>query len=93
MAKLIMKSVHGDVQSMTKNGVTLSVVPPLRAGHPWTVEEDEKLRWRFEKGVPMADLALVHQRTRGAIKAELKRLGLIPGTLKPRKVRQVAASG
>ena len=83
--KLKLKCVnqHGETTSLTHDGLTLTVVPPLRAGQPWTDEEDAKLRWRFEKGLELDDLALVHERTRGAITAELKRLGLIPSSLRP----------
>lgn len=79
MAKLMFVDAHGEVSSATRigGGPSLRVVPPLRAGHAWTEQEDEKLSWRFQMGVSIEDLALVHQRSCGAIRTELKRLGLL----------------
>lgn len=76
MAKLKMISVDGGIYSITntKTGVTLSVVPPLRAGAAWTDEERERLVWRRAKGVSLDDLATLHERTKTAIRSELKHI-------------------
>jgi len=48
-----------------------------RVGKPWNEREDEELTERFDAGWNVADLARHHQRTRGAIRARLVRLGKI----------------
>jgi hypothetical protein len=48
-----------------------------RAGKPWDEREDGELTKRFDAGWNVADLAKHHQRTRGAIRARLVRLGKI----------------
>lgn len=48
-----------------------------RAGKPWNEREDGELTERFDAGWNVADLAKYHQRTRGAIRARLVRLGKI----------------
>lgn len=48
-----------------------------RVGKPWDEREDGELTERFDAGWNVADLAKHHQRTRGAIRARLVRLGKI----------------
>lgn len=48
-----------------------------RVGKPCDEREDEKLTERFDAGWNVADLVRHHQRTRGAIRARLVRLGKI----------------
>jgi hypothetical protein len=50
---------------------------PDRAGEPWDGREDGELMERFDAGWNVADLAKHHQRTRGAIRTRLVRLGKI----------------
>lgn len=50
------------------------------AGKPWSPADDLQLRERFLAGVRLRDLAAQFGRTRGAIRARLERLGLIPPT-------------
>lgn len=50
---------------------------PEGAGRSWTEEEEKQLREEFESGMKIGDLAIVHSRTRGGIRARLKRMGLI----------------
>ena len=45
------------------------------AGQAWTREEDEQLIQEFDSGIPIKELAKIHQRTGGAIEARLARLG------------------
>jgi hypothetical protein len=47
------------------------------AWQPWTTEEDERLRTRFENGLSVSALARELGRTDGAIRSRLARLGLI----------------
>lgn len=51
--------------------------PPQQAGKPWSAEEDEALTLSYTAGCTVADLALAHQRTKGAITSRLMRLGLL----------------
>ena len=48
---------------------------PAHAGLPWTEIEDKQLASAFDAGAAVGDLATEHQRTEGAIKARLIRLG------------------
>lgn len=51
---------------------------PQRAGQPWTEQESSLLEKRFDQDVSISDIAREHERTSGAIKAQLERLGKIP---------------
>jgi len=46
-------------------------------GLPWNEEEDELLSGRFNEGTKITQLAKLHSRTYGAIKARLIRLQLL----------------
>lgn len=48
-----------------------------QAGERWMVEDDLRLRELFQEGTPIAQLARDFNRTYGAIRARLKKLGLI----------------
>jgi len=53
---------------------------PLRpdmAGKSWCDEESKLLVEQFDKGIGILELAIRHQRSKGAIRAQLKRLGKI----------------
>jgi hypothetical protein len=50
---------------------------PERVGRPWRENEDKALIEAFDEGVDLDDLAIKHQRTRGAIRSRLIRLGKI----------------
>jgi hypothetical protein len=47
-----------------------------KAYEPWTMEDDERLRDRYQEGFDIPALARVFQRKEGAIESRLKRLGL-----------------
>lgn len=49
----------------------------VNAGQAWTEDEDERLTGEFEAGMGIAEIARKHGRTYGAIKARLKRRGMI----------------
>lgn len=49
---------------------------PARAGEKWTEEESEKLLTAYNSGTPIRDIAKTHQRTSGAIRSQLQKLGL-----------------
>ena len=50
---------------------------PERVGKPWSENEDKALIKAFENGISINDLVIKHQRTRGAIRSRLDRLGKI----------------
>jgi len=50
---------------------------PSQAGERWMAEDDLRLRELFQEGTPIAQLARDFNRTYGAIRARLKKLGLI----------------
>lgn len=68
---------------------------PAKAGGKWTDDEDKQLVEAFDAGSSIKDLAASHQRTSGAIRSRLVKLGKIdpaasgeaasprPGTPKP----------
>lgn len=63
------------------------------AGTPWSAEEDARLGQEFDGGMTIAQIALRHGRTSGAITARLVKLGRIdPATVKSRDRGARAAS-
>ena len=50
---------------------------PKRVGKPWSEQEDKALINAFDSGISLNDLVDKHQRTRGAIRTRLVRLGKI----------------
>lgn len=50
---------------------------PEGAGSAWTDEEDEQVKQEFAAGVAIKNIAEAHRRTTGAIRARLKKHGLI----------------
>ena len=62
-----------------------------RAGKPWSAQEDLRLRHSFEAGSSVSTLATTHERTRGSIRARLRRLGLIEDVVAIEGYRPVQA--
>ena len=50
---------------------------PDNAGKPWEQEEIVALTQAFDEGDTIASLAVMHGRTKGAIKSRLEKLGLM----------------
>src|SRR5438270_10618006 len=50
---------------------------PAAAGVRWTPEEDERLCSEFDAGTSVAEIARIHDRTRGAVTARLVKVGRI----------------
>ncbi len=50
---------------------------PERAGSAWTDEEDVRVKREFIEGISIKDIALLHNRTTGAIRSRLKKHKLI----------------
>jgi hypothetical protein len=48
---------------------------PASAGKGWSEDEDRRLAEAFDAGTSVADLAALHERSRGAITSRLIRLG------------------
>ena len=46
-------------------------------GHPWSAEDDQILKERYQRGVPVKDIAVELKRNNGAIRARLKKFGLL----------------
>ena len=56
------------------------------AGTPWSADEDARLGQEFDAGMTIAQIALQHGRTSGAITSRLVKLGRIdPATVKSRE--------
>jgi hypothetical protein len=66
--------LKGDGASTTR--VTRSANPRLTsAGAPWSAEEDARLGHEFDSGMTVAQIALQHGRTSGAITSRLVKIG------------------
>lgn len=50
---------------------------PVKAGAPWTKEDEQLLRKMFNDGITIESLSTHFQRSKGSIHARLVRLGLI----------------
>lgn len=50
---------------------------PNKTGEPWTEDEDRKLLAAFDAGRALQELAAVHERTMGAVRARLLKYGRI----------------
>lgn len=51
---------------------------PEHAGKAWDAAEEQQLCEEFDSGKTVAEIARIHQRTRGAIQSRLERLGKAP---------------
>jgi hypothetical protein len=51
--------------------------PSGNQGKPWPVQEDELLTQRFKEGIKTTELARLHERSTGAIRSRLVKLGLV----------------
>jgi hypothetical protein len=75
----VLRALLAAIEAMEKAAKKIDRVLPGAAGKPWDAEEDESLVADFESGTTIAALAQTHQRTEGAIRSRLMRLGkLIP---------------
>lgn len=64
-----------------------------QASHPWTAREEEGLKCRYLKRMPVPALAGIHKRTRGDILSKLKELGLVEESDFPQGGRRKAEQG
>ncbi|SFF09205.1 hypothetical protein SAMN04487969_113164 [Paenibacillus algorifonticola] len=51
------------------------LIVPSKSGKSWSEEEDEKLVRDFDQGESIKKLSIINERTEGAIKSRLTRLG------------------
>ena len=66
-----------DFIKMVKQRRNPAPAPQQRFGERWMVEDDLRLRELFLEGTTIAQLAKEFNRTQGAIRARLKKFGLI----------------
>jgi hypothetical protein len=66
-----------DFIKMMRQKRTQEVPEISQAGARWMVEDDMRLRELYQEGTPIAQLAKDFNRTYGAIRSRLKKLGLI----------------
>ncbi|RWX51560.1 hypothetical protein VU01_11164 [Candidatus Electrothrix marina] len=50
---------------------------PERTGKSWDTVEDQQVCEKFDTGKTVEEIAVIHQRTKGAIQSRLQRLGKI----------------
>jgi len=75
----VLRALLAGIEALEKADQKKSRVLPGAAGKPWDAEEDASLVADFESGTAIAELAQTHQRTEGAIRSRLMRLGkLVP---------------
>lgn len=75
----VVRALYAGVEALGRTGEE-TVRPasrPGRAGRSWDAREDEDLVAQFEAGASAADLAASHQRSTGAVRARLVRLGTV----------------
>lgn len=75
----VLRALLAGIDALEKSIARTNRVLPAGAGKPWDSVEDETLVADFETGSTIGELAQNHQRTEGAIRSRLMRLGkLIP---------------
>jgi hypothetical protein len=71
---------------LKSNGSPKSSTKLTSAGAPWSAEEDARACSEFDAGMSIAQIALQHGRSSGAITSRLVKLGRIdPATVKSRE--------
>ena len=71
----VLRALLAGIEALEKATERKSRKLPAGAGKPWDTEEDRALVADFEGGAAIADLAQNHQRTEGAIRSRLMKLG------------------
>jgi len=71
----VLRALLAGIDALEKAAKKKSRELPAGAGKPWDAEEDQSLVGDFESGTPIKDLAQTHQRTEGAIRSRLMKLG------------------
>jgi len=70
----------GDAQIAASNGTTASSRKASRpeqmnAGKPWSTDQDQQLLTAFDRDMPLAEIARLHGRTIGGVRARLEKHG------------------
>jgi hypothetical protein len=71
----VLRALLAGIEALEKAAKRKSRPLPTGAGKPWDAEEDQSLISEFERAISVPDLAQMHQRTEGAIRSRLIRLG------------------
>jgi len=71
----VIRALYIATQAMAHWAERQSRAGPSQAGKPWPPEEDDRLAAAFDSGIDVAALARAHDRTEGAIRSRLVRLG------------------
>jgi hypothetical protein len=78
----IIRALFAAVKSLEQIEIpnTLPVIPnkaalPVNAGKPWSRPEDIQLGQKFDDGISITELSRIHNRTSGAIRSRLIKLG------------------
>lgn len=75
----VLRALLVGIDALEKATKRKSRALPAGAGKPWDAEEDRSLVANFESGTSIEDLAKSHERTEGAIRSRLMKLGkLLP---------------
>ena len=78
-----MKIIHkylendGNILGDSSNIANQENSSELRVGEKWSIEEDEKLIEEFKSGLTIRQIAEIHNRKPGGIRARLKKHNLI----------------
>jgi len=79
----VIRALYMAVRELERGMLQRRVVdgaPPM-AGTPWTDAEDHQLIEEFDAAMPFAVIARKHERTAGAIRSRLQRLGKLDTTI------------
>ncbi|OQB94342.1 MAG: hypothetical protein BWX84_00231 [Verrucomicrobia bacterium ADurb.Bin118] len=74
----VLRALLAGIDALEKAAKKKNRELPAGAGKPWSAEEDQTLVADFESGTAIKELAQNHQRTTGAIKSRLEKLGKLP---------------
>jgi len=82
----VIRSLYDALAAMDRQKKARQVDPlHLKAGSPWTNEEEAQLIDAFDSGMQIEDLAKIHSRSLAAITARLEKLGKIEAQGEVRK--------
>ncbi|MGI9281408.1 MAG: hypothetical protein ACR2PX_17505 [Endozoicomonas sp.] len=77
---LIIRSLYSAIQLLEPSRRKAAANKPIKAGKPWSREEDEQLKADYNNGLGTKELAETLERTPFAIEARLVKLGLQDAT-------------
>lgn len=73
-------TVQSNPANRTDERVPASKLTKTNAGKSWTPEEDKQLLAEFDANVPLAEIARLHGRTAGGVRARLEKHGRLEST-------------